>query len=204
MESSPKQIFEILSKMYPNARCELNYSNMYELAVAVMLSAQTTDNNVNKVTPLLFEKYPSIQYLAHAKKEDVMSIIKSIGLYKNKANNIIAMAQKLLDDHYDMIPNDYNYLLTLPGIGRKTANVILSEGYKVPRIAVDTHVFRVANRLGLSNSKDVFKVENDLMNLYPEALWSDVHLKLLFFGRYFCKAIKPECESCPFKDICKK
>ncbi len=194
-------IYNKLSQMFPNACCELIYHNLYELCIAVMLSAQTTDEAVNKITPALFKKYPDLYSLSNADIDDVMTLIKRIGLYQNKAKNIINFAKKVLSD-FKEIPNEFDKLVTLPGIGRKTANVILSEWFKIPRIAVDTHVLRVSNRLNLSISKDPLKVERDLMDKYPEEIWSDLHLKLLFFGRYFCKAKKPNCENCFYKEFC--
>ena len=149
--------------MFPNACCELIYHNLYELCIAVMLSAQTTDEAVNKITPALFKKYPDLYSLSNADIDDVMTLIKRIGLYQNKAKNIINFAKKVLSD-FKEIPNEFDKLVTLPGIGRKTANVILSEWFKIPRIAVDTHVLRVSNRLNLSLSKDPLKVERDLMD----------------------------------------
>ena len=195
------EIYNKLAEMFPDACCELVYHNLYELCVSVMLSAQTTDEAVNKITPALFKKYPDLGSLANADINDVMNLIKRIGLYQNKAKNIINFAKKVLNE-YQEIPNDFDKLITLPGIGRKTANVILSEWFKIPRIAVDTHVLRVSNRLNLSLSNDPFKVEKDLMNMFPEEIWSDVHLKLLFFGRYFCKAKNPNCEECFYKHLC--
>lgn len=195
------EIYNKLAEMFPDACCELVYHNLYELCVSVILSAQTTDEAVNKITPALFKKYPDLGSLANADINDVMNLIKRIGLYQNKAKNIINFAKKVLNE-YQEIPNDFDKLITLPGIGRKTANVILSEWFKIPRIAVDTHVLRVSNRLNLSLSNDPFKVEKDLMNMFPEEIWSDVHLKLLFFGRYFCKAKNPNCEECFYKHLC--
>ena len=195
-------IYSELAKMYPDARCELNYHNDFELLVAIVLSAQTTDVLVNKVTLPLFEKYQTINSLALADVDDVKEIIKPLGLANNKAKNIIGLAKKLKDDGFFKIPADYDYLITLPGVGRKTANVMLTEAFKIPRIAVDTHVLRVSNRLGLASSNDVIAVEEKLMSLYPREIWHQVHLKLLFFGRYFCKAKNPHCEECPFIRIC--
>lgn len=197
-------IYTKIAKIFPNAHCELNYNNPFEMLVATLLSAQTTDVSVNKVTPLLFEKYPTPFILKDAKIEDVMNIIKSIGLYKNKAKNIIALSNELVTKYNGEIIPDFAILTSLPGVGRKTANVVLSEVFNVPRIAVDTHVLRVSNVLELSNSDNPLVVEQDLMKLYQQQSWKDVHLKLLFFGRYLCKAQKPLCITCPFKNECKK
>lgn len=188
--------------MYPNARCELNYKTRFQLLIAVVLSAQTTDILVNKVTINLFAKYPQVIHLANANVDEVKEIIQTIGLANTKAKNIIALSQKLIIDNYQEIPNDYDYLITLPGVGRKTANVVLSEGFHIPRIAVDTHVLRVSNRLGFVVSDEPIVVEEKLMELYPRELWHQVHLQLLFFGRYFCKARNPQCDHCPFVSIC--
>lgn len=195
-------LFE-LEKLFPDARCELNYKNIYELCVAVMLSAQTTDKKVNNITPTLFSKYPSVKELKNALQQDVELIIRPLGLSNNKSKNIIAFA-KIIDEKYNgAIPNDFETLVTLPGIGRKTANVVLSEGFGIMRIAVDTHVERVSKRLGLSNiDSSVLQVEKDLMDLIPEYNWHKGHHLLLFFGRYFCKSQNPNCKECPFIKQC--
>lgn len=195
-------ILTILSSMYPDARCELNYQSKFQLLISVVLSAQTTDLLVNKVTEVLFSQYPQMSDLANANVDEVKEIIKTIGLANTKARNIIALSQKLQKDGYQEVPSDYDYLITLPGVGRKTANVVLTEGFHIPRIAVDTHVLRVSNRLGFVTSNDPIVVEEKLMDLYPQEMWHQVHLQLLFFGRYFCKARNPQCEDCPFIAIC--
>ena len=195
-------IYHKISELFPNAHCELNYKNPFEMIIATLLSAQTTDISVNKVTPKLFEKYPDPETLMNADIFEVMEIIKSIGLYKNKAKNIIALSKELVLKYHGKVIPDFNTLITLPGVGRKTANVVLAEVFDIPRIAVDTHVLRVSNILGFSNSDNPLKVEEDLMKLYDEYLWKDVHLKLLFFGRYMCKAQKPLCYQCPFSNVC--
>jgi len=195
-------ILTILSSMYPDARCELNYQSKFQLLISVVLSAQTTDLLVNKVTEVLFSQYPQMSDLATANVDEVKEIIKTIGLANTKARNIIALSQKLQKDGYQEVPSDYDYLITLPGVGRKTANVVLTEGFHIPRIAVDTHVLRVSNRLGFVTSNDPIVVEEKLMDLYPQEMWHRVHLQLLFFGRYFCKARNPQCKDCPFVAIC--
>lgn len=197
------EIYKTLDAMFPNACCELVYHNLYELAIAVILSAQTTDAQVNKVTVGLFNRFPDIDSLANASIEEVIPYIQRLGLYKNKARNIILFAKKAKEE-YQGIPNTFEELVTLPGVGRKTANVILAEYFHIPRIAVDTHVLRVANRLGLSESNNPLIVEKDLMNLFPEEIWGELHLKLLFFGRYFCTAKAPQCLNCFYKNQCKK
>lgn len=200
-----KIIYEQLSLLYPEAHCELTYDNDIHLLMAIMLSAQTTDASVNKVTPALFSHYPTIQALANADLSDVERDIQSLGLYRNKAKNMVAMAQKIIADYQGRIPSTQNELESLPGVGRKTANVYLSEWHQLPRIAVDTHVKRVSVRLGLADDADTpEKVETKLMKLFEEKLWIEMHHKLIFFGRYFCKAVKPECYHCPLLSICKK
>ncbi|MFA5219536.1 MAG: endonuclease III [Bacilli bacterium] len=195
------RIINKLNEMYPDNKGDLHYSSIFQLIVAVTLSAQTTDIAVNKATIELFKKYPTEKELAVANINDVKEMIKTIGLYNNKAKNIIEMARILVNNEGVIEPN-LEFLTNLPGVGRKTANVVLSEGFKIPRIAVDTHVFRVSRRLGLSNSNNVLKVEEDLMNLIDEKMWGKAHLRLLRFGRYFCKSVKPNCSECPFQDIC--
>lgn len=197
-------IFEELGKMFPDAQCELDFRNPFELIVAVTLSAQTTDKRVNIVTKELFEKYDSPEALMNADYQDVMEIIKSIGLAKTKANNIINLSKMLVEKYNGIVPKTMEELILLPGVGRKTASVVMSVGYDLPAIAVDTHVSRVSNRLNLSNSSDVIQIEKDLKNLYEEDKWGLVHHRLLFFGRYFCKAKNPMCDECKFKDICVK
>ena len=204
---SREEISKILEEIYflfPNASCELNYNNVFELLVAVVLSAQTTDKSVNKVTVELFDKYPTPYLLANASYEDVKNIIKSIGLSNVKSNNIIKLSKELVEKFDGDVPNDFNELIKLPGVGRKTANVILSEGFKIPRIAVDTHVERVSKRLEIvSDDASVLEVEEALMSLIDESYWHKSHHLLLFFGRYFCLAKKPNCENCFNKDNCK-
>ena len=198
------RIYDTLGELFPNAQCELNYNNMFELLIAVALSAQTTDILVNKVTKVLFGKYPDAFSLAEANYNDVLGIIKEIGLANNKTKNIIALSQRLVAERNGEVPNDYDYLVSLPGVGRKTANVVLSEGFNVPRIAVDTHVLRVSNRLGIISSDDVLKVEEKLMEIFPKECWHKLHHRMIFFGRYMCKAKNPLCQECPFIDICTK
>ncbi len=203
MENKILSIYNTLDQMFPDAGCELIYHNLYELCIAVILSAQTTDKAVNKVTPQLFNKYPDFSSLAASSENDVINLIKTIGLAKSKAHNIINLAKIMVDKYQNIVPNDFNTLITLPGIGRKTANVILSEGFKIPALAVDTHVERVSKRLGLTDiNNDVIKVETDLKKQIDESLWHHTHHLFIFFGRYFCTAKKPRCEECPFKTNC--
>lgn len=204
LKDEVKYILDEIEKMFPNASCELNYNNVFELLVAVSLSAQTTDKAVNKVTIKLFDKYPNPYYLANAQCEDVENIIKEIGLYKNKSRNIIKLSQILIENYNGEVPNSQIELEKLPGVGRKTANVIMTEGFGVPRIPVDTHVERVSKRLGIvDNEKSVLEVENTLKALIPEDRWHKAHHLLLFMGRYHCLAKKPQCLQCFYKEKCK-
>jgi len=204
-KADPQFIYEELLKMFPEAHCELNFSTVYQLAVAVMLSAQTTDVSVNKVTRTLFEKYPDAEAMAQAEQKDVEEIIKSIGLYRNKAANVISMSRKLQEEFSGVIPDDMDKLTSLPGIGRKSANVILSEGYKHPAIAVDTHVHRVSARLGLAKETDTpDQTEMKLRRKFPKENWSKLHHLMIFFGRYRCHSRNPECDDCPFRENCRR
>ena len=191
-----------LDEMFKDPKCELKYHNDYELLIAIVLSAQTTDKRVNKVSRILFSKYPSLKELSEAKIEDIENIIKKIGTYHKKAVFVHEIALKLLDKK-DL--NDRAFLESLSGVGRKTANVFLAEIYNEPTIAVDTHVSRVSKRLGFCNVEDdVLTIERKLMKLIPKERWNRTHHQLVLFGRYYCKALKPECENCKLKDICKK
>lgn len=196
------KILDILEQSYPDAECALHHKNVFQLIVAVALSAQTTDKSVNQVTPALFERYPDAETLAEADVEEVSEYIKRIGMYRTKAKNIVAMAQKLCADFDGQVPDNYDDLISLPGVGRKTANVVLSVGFGQQRIAVDTHVFRVANRIGLVHEKDVLKTELALMDRIPEERWSRTHHSLIFHGRQCCDARKPKCDSCPIVSYC--
>lgn len=196
------EILAYLDELYPNPKCELNYNQDYELVIATMLSAQTTDKRVNQVTEILFKKYPSLEALSKANLEDIKKIIRPIGTYNKKASNIIAIAKMLNENG---LKNDRDLLESLPGVGRKTANVVLSNIYEEQFIAVDTHVRRVSIRLGLANIKDdVLVIEKKLTKKVPLESRSKFHHQMVLFGRYHCKAIKPECENCKLKSICKK
>ena len=197
-----KEVLDRLEEAYPEAECALHHQNVFQLIVAVALSAQTTDKSVNVVTPALFERYPDADALAAADVEEVSEYIKRIGMYKTKAKNIVGMAQKLVSDYGGQVPEDYDALVSLPGVGRKTANVVLSVGFGHQRIAVDTHVFRVANRIGLVHEKDVLKTELSLMECIPEERWSRTHHSLIFHGRQCCDARKPKCDDCPINTLC--
>ena len=193
-----KEVLNSLDNLFPNPICELNYENDYELLIATLLSAQSTDKRVNSVTKILFSKY-DIFSLKDASIEDIEKIIYPVGTYKRKALYVKELAKRLVEDYSGVVPNNREYLEKLPGVGHKTCNVVLANIYNVPTIAVDTHVTRVANRLGLTKSEDVLKIEQDLMDFFPKNKWNRVHLQLVLFGRYICKSKKPECDKCPFK-----
>lgn len=200
---TPLEIVDKLNEMFPNAVVELDHKNTFELLVAVVLSAQTTDVAVNKVTPALFDKYPTPEAMMKAKEEDVMELIKTIGLYKNKSRHLVKLATQLVENHGGVVPSDRKSLESLAGVGRKTANVILSNAFGIPALAVDTHVKRVSHRLGLTDVNDsVLVVEKKLNKIFPKEKWLQLHHQLIFFGRYFCKAKTPECHKCPFYSIC--
>ena len=201
-KESINKILDILEETYPQAECALDHQNVYQLIVAVALSAQTTDKSVNQVTPALFEKYPTPYELAVADREEVAQYIKRIGMYKTKSKNIVGLAKSLVENFGGQVPDDYGALVSLPGVGRKTANVVLSVGFGHQRIAVDTHVFRVANRIGLVHEKDVLKTEFALMDRIPEERWSRTHHSLIFHGRQCCDARKPKCDQCPIVEYC--
>jgi len=195
-------IIEYLDEIIPNPKCELNYNKDYELLIATMLSAQTTDKKVNSVTEILFKKYPNLEALSKANIEDIKNIIKPIGTYNKKAYNVIEIAKQLLKIGH--VPNDRTFLESLPGVGRKTTNVVLSNIYDIPCIAVDTHVSRVSIRLGLAKKEDdVRTIENKLTKKIPKEKLCRLHHQLVLFGRYYCKSQKPQCENCKLKSICK-
>ena len=195
-------VMDILEEMHPEATCALDFGTHFQLLVAVMLSAQTTDVSVNKVTPALFEKYPTAEAMAEADPFDIQAMIRTIGLYKNKAKNVVALSKMLVDEYGGEVPGNYSDLIKLPGVGRKTANVVLAEGFGEARIAVDTHVFRVSNRIGITDGKDPVDVEEQLMERLPEDQWVRAHHLIIFHGRKVCHARKPACDDCGIKDIC--
>ena len=200
---SPAEILEHLDALYPDAKCELDHRNPYEMAVAVILSAQTTDASVNRVTPALFEKYPDLESLAGADLNDLEQAISSLGLYRNKARSIKGFAQGVMEQFDGKIPETIEDLTKLPGVGRKCANVIQSECFGIPALAVDTHVSRVSRRLGLAYSKDdVNTIERKLKRKVPKERWIKTHHQMIFFGRYLCHSRNPECDRCPFTEIC--
>lgn len=192
-----------LDELFPNPKCELNYNNDYELLIAIVLSAQSTDKRVNSVTSIIFNKYNSLKALKEAHLEDLEGIIRPVGSFRKKASYIKNIAT-ILDENYNgVVPCDRDELIKLPGVGRKTANVFLGEFYNMPAIAVDTHVERVSKRLSLASKSDnVLKVEKRLEKVFSKDVWARRHLQLVLFGRYYCKAIKPECRECKLKDIC--
>ena len=192
MAFTKKQVGQILDRLrdeYPEAGCALEHKNKYELIICVVLSAQTTDKSVNKISDALFEKYPTPYDLAQAEQEDVIDIIRTIGMYKTKSKNIIALAKALVADFDGQVPGDYDQLIKLPGVGRKTANVVLAVGFGQQRIAVDTHVL---------------KTELALMKVLPEDRWTEAHHSFIFHGRNCCSARNPKCEMCVIADLCKK
>lgn len=192
-----------LDELFPNPKCELNYNNDYELLIAIVLSAQSTDKRVNTVTPIIFNRYNSLKALKKASIEDLENIIRPVGSFRRKASYIKNIAIILDEEYNGVVPMDRDLLIRLPGVGRKTANVFLSEFYNIPAIAVDTHVERVSKRLKLSSrNDDVLKIEKKLEKYFSKDVWAKRHLQLVLFGRYFCKAIKPECRDCKLKDIC--
>jgi len=203
MDSKIKYILEQLDILFPDAKGELDHSNNFELLIAVVLSAQTTDVAVNIVTKDLFSHYPTPNDLANAKLEDVMKLINRIGLYRNKSKNIIELSKILVEKYNGEVPNTREALESLPGVGRKTANVVLSIAFNVPAIAVDTHVARVSKRLGLVDEDDsVLEIEHKLMNLFPKDKWIKLHHQLILYGRYYCPARKSKENKCVFKEFC--
>ncbi len=196
-------ILEEMDNLFPNPKCELNYSKDYELLLAVMLSAQTTDKRVNMVTEPLFNEFDTLEKLNSLSLSEIENHIKSIGMYKQKAKHFKAIVESLIEIG-GFVPNNRDMLLKMSGVGRKTVNVVLSNLYNEPCIAVDTHVNRVSKRLGLAKeSDDVLEVENKLMKKFPKDKWSKLHHQLVLFGRYNCKAVNPECDDCKLKQFCK-
>ena len=196
-------VYDRLAALYPNAHCELDFKTPFELLVATILSAQCTDKRVNMVTPVLFSRYPTVESLARAKQEDVEEIIKSTGFFRNKAKSIIAMAGALVDRHGGAVPSTLSELVTLPGVGRKTANVVLGNAFDINEgVVVDTHVGRLAIRLGLTRLTDPVKVEQELMTLFPRERWTMLSHLLIFHGRRVCDAKKPRCSECSLAPVC--
>ncbi|ENZ02592.1 endonuclease III [Clostridium thermobutyricum] len=203
MKKRTKEILEILKETYPDAKCELNYETPFQLLVATCLSAQTTDVKVNQVTDTLFKDYPDLDSFLTLTNEQIEERIKSIGLYRNKAKNLVLMCKQLKEKFNGEVPKTMEGITSLAGAGRKTANVVLSNAFGVPSIAVDTHVFRVSNRLDLADSDNVLEVEKQLQKELPKEEWSLTHHLLIFHGRRCCIARKPKCFECPLNTICK-
>ncbi|MFC4404383.1 endonuclease III [Gracilibacillus xinjiangensis] len=200
-----RYVLDTITEMFPDAECELNHRNAFDLLIAVVLSAQCTDALVNKVTEDLFKKYHTPEDYLNVSLEELQQDIKSIGLYRNKSKNIQKLARTLIEEHNGEVPPTKAELEKLAGVGRKTANVVASVAFNEPAIAVDTHVERVSKRLGICRWKDsVLEVEKTLMRKIPMDEWSDTHHRLIFFGRYHCKAKTPQCEICPLLDICRE
>jgi endonuclease-3 len=198
------QIIDYLNLLYPNASCELNFKNIYQLTISVILSAQTTDISVNKVTPSLFKNYKSFEELSLAKYKDVAELIKQLGLFKIKAKRIIEVSKIITKKYQGIVPNDLDVLVSIKGIGRKTASVILIEGYKLQAFPVDTHIHRFSLRLGIARKNDdTYKVEMKLRKFFADQDWRKLHHQLIAFGRYTCMARNPNCVKCELKDICK-
>lgn len=197
-----KEFVMSLDAMFPEPRCELNYNSNYELLVAVILSAQCTDKRVNIVTQELFKNYNTPEKMCLLTQEELENKIHSCGFYRNKAKNILSMSKDLLCNFGGEVPNTLEKLQTLAGVGRKTANVVYSEAFKGDAIAVDTHVLRVSNRLGFVKTQNPYVCERALMEKFDKKDWGKLHLQLVHFGRYKCKALKPECETCPFVNFC--
>ena len=202
-EERVERVLNVIDEMFPDAKCELKHENPWQLLIAVMMSVQTTDKSVNAITEHLFQKYQSVDDFANADLKELENDIRKIGLYRNKAKNIIGICQALIRDFNGEVPKTHKELETLPGVGRKTANVVLSVAFEQPALAVDTHVERVSKRLKLAKKDDtVLEVEKKLCKAIPRQRWIKTHHQLIFFGRYFCKATSPMCLECPLFDIC--
>ncbi|WP_252227142.1 MULTISPECIES: endonuclease III [unclassified Clostridium] len=203
MKVRTQKILDILKETYPDAKCELNYETPFQLLVATILSAQTTDKKVNEVTQTLFKDYPDLDSFLNITNEELEQRIKQIGLYRNKSKNLILMFRQLKENFNGEVPRTMEGITSLAGAGRKTANVVLSNAFKVPSIAVDTHVFRVSNRLGLASSENVLEVEMQLQKELPKSEWSLTHHLLIFHGRRCCTSRNPKCKECPLNNVCK-
>ncbi len=197
-----KEVFEILKKEYPNAGVLLNYKNPFELLIATILSAQCTDERVNRVTPELFKRYPDVGSLANADMDELEAIIRPTGFYKNKAKSLVSASKVIVEKHRGKLPESIDELATLPGVGRKTASVVAGACFGEPAIIVDTHVRRVANRLGFTDSANPEKIEMDLKVLVDRENWTEFSYVINFHGRYVCKAKKPQCDSCKIASDC--
>lgn len=203
MKQRTKRVLEILKQEYPDARCELNHESAFQLLVATILSAQTTDKKVNEVTETLFRDYPTVDDFLKLSQDELEGRIKQIGLYRTKAKNIMIMCRQLKEKFNGEVPNTMEGITSLAGAGRKTANVVLSNAFGVPAIAVDTHVFRVSNRIGIVDAKNVDDTEKQLQKELPKKEWSLTHHLLIFHGRRCCIARNPKCSMCPIQKDCK-
>ena len=198
-------VFDYLDRRFPNAKCALNYSKDYELLIAVMLSAQTTDNAVNKATSRLFSKFPTLEDLKNAPIEEIEDCIRFLGMYKAKAKNVKGIATRLIDEKNGLVPRESEYLVTLAGVGNKTRNCVMAELFNEPRLALDTHVQRISKRLGFVKEKDSLEVmEKKIVKLIPSERLIKTNHQIIWFGREVCKAQHPLCEECELRDICKK
>lgn len=207
MKMSNKKVLveEYLEELFPDPKCELNYKKDYELLLAIMLSAQTTDKRVNECTKVLFQEYPTLEELSKADRMDIEKIIRPLGSFRKKSEYINKISTTLVENYESKVPVDREILEALPGVGRKTVNVFFSEFYNMPALAVDTHVERVSKRLKIAKmDASVSEVEQKLMRFYNKKDWARRHLQMVLFGRYHCKAMKPLCEECKLKDICRK
>ena len=206
-ESEKQRIDKIIARLdelYPETKPALNYDNPFQLLIATMLAAQCTDVRVNKVTARLFKKYKSPEDFAITAQEELEEDIRECGLFRTKSKNIIATSKEIVKKHDGFVPQEFDQLVQLPGVGRKTANVVIANAFDIPAFAVDTHVFRLARRLGFSDKNDVFGVEQDLMQKIPEKQWIKAHHWLIFHGRQICRARNPMCEKCSLKDLCQE
>ena len=199
------QLIETLKKTYPDAKCSLDFKSPFEMMIAVMLSAQCTDERVNLTTPSLFAKYPTPEKMAKAPLEELETLIHPCGFYKNKAKNMKLASQKLLDDFGGKVPKTMEELMSIPGVGRKSANVVMLEAFEMPQgIAVDTHAKRISNRIGLSKQSEPEKIEQDLLKLFPKEYYKDINHILIWHGRTTCTARNPKCETCSIATFCQK
>lgn len=203
LKKKVKKVSKLLFETYPEATCSLDYQEPLQLLIATILAAQCTDLRVNIVTKDLFKKYKSAEDFARVNPEELEQDIKSTGFYRNKAKNIIGCCQKLIKEHDGKVPNNMEALVALPGVGRKTANVVLSNIYNIPGIIVDTHCIRLSNRIGFTDNEDPAKIENDLMEIVPKKDWSKFSNNLVYHGRAICDAKKPKCEICPISEHCR-
>lgn len=202
LQEHATKVFGILATVYPNAHCELRFETPFQLLVATILSAQSTDEQVNRLTATLFANYPTVQAMAELTVEALEEHVKGVGLFRNKAKHIAATCQLLLQEHDGQVPRTREELMQLPGVGRKTANVVLANAFGIPALAVDTHVFRVSHRLRLAAGRTPDQVEAELMALLPEEQWLDAHHWLIWHGRRQCYARRPDCDACPLAALC--